>query len=123
ALNNVEKTKTELENTIKETKIAYDNLNLVKKEYKENNLNYTALQDARKDYIDTSIKYVSNLYDYNMALIQTEMALHYHIVDIHHKSQHAMHHHADELIEHLNDVLDCDEKENKSKKKKKIKSL
>ena len=39
------------------------------------------------------------------------MAMHYHIVDIHHKSEHAMHYHSQELIDHLNKVLGCDEKE------------
>ena len=51
-----------------------------------------------------------------MAIIQTEMAMHYHIVDIHHKTEHAIHSHADELLEHLNEVLNCDEKESKKKK-------
>ena len=57
-----------------------------------------------------------------MALIQVEMAMHYHMIDIHHKSEHAMHYHSSELIEHLNKVLGCDEKEiNKKSKLKKSK--
>ena len=47
------------------------------------------------------------------------MAMHYHIVDIHHKSEHAVHYHSDELIKHLNEVLGCDEKEVQQKIKKK----
>jgi hypothetical protein len=46
------------------------------------------------------------------------MAMHYHLVDIHHKSEHAMHYHSAELIEHLNKVLGCDEKEVRNKKKR-----
>ena len=49
------------------------------------------------------------------------MAMHYHLIDIHHKSEHAVHHHFEELIENLNKVMDCDENEateSKSKKKK-----
>ena len=46
-------------------------------------------------------------------------ALHYHMVDIHHKSQHAMISHSDELIEHLIEALNCDEKENKKTKRNK----
>ena len=42
-----------------------------------------------------------------------EMAMHYHLVDIHHKSKHAVHYHSTELIEHINEVLDCDEAEEK----------
>ena len=59
------------------------------------------------------------MYDYNVSLIQVEMAMHYHIVDIHHKSDHAVHYHSDELIKHLNEVLGCDEKEVQQKIKKK----
>ena len=60
------------------------------------------------------------MYNYNMALIQVEMAMHYHIVDIHHKSEHAIIYHSDEIIEHLNKVLGCDEKEVKKIKAKKL---
>ena len=65
--------------------------------------------------------YITSLYFYNKSLIQVEEALHYHIVDIHHKSQHAITSHSGELIEHLNEALGCDEKENKRKKAKKFK--
>ena len=44
--------------------------------------------------------------------------MHYHIVDIHHKSNHAVHYHSEELIKHLNEALGCDEWEVKAKKKK-----
>ena len=37
------------------------------------------------------------------------MAMHVHIFDIHHKSEHAVHYHSSELIEHLNKALGCDE--------------
>ena len=63
--------------------------------------------------------YVTSLHFYNKSLIQVEEALHYHIVDIHHKTEHAMHHHADELIEHLNEALECDEKEASHNRKNK----
>jgi hypothetical protein len=55
--------------------------------------------------------YIESIYNYNIALIQVEMAMHYHLIDIHHKSEHAMHYHAEELIEHLNKALECNEKE------------
>ena len=73
--------------------------------------NYVALQNARKEYITAIEEYINSLYNYNLALIQVEMAMHYHIVDIHHKSEHAMQYHSEELIEHLNKVLGCDEKD------------
>ena len=39
------------------------------------------------------------------------MAMHTHIVDIHHKSGHAIHNHSDELISDLVKALECTEKE------------
>ena len=81
--------------------------------YKAKKLDYLNLQNAKSDYINAVNNYITSLYDYNTALIQTEMAMHYHIVDIHHKSEHAVHYHSEELIEHLNKVLDCDEKDGK----------
>ena len=77
--------------------------------------------NARKDYTFAMTTYVESLYNYNIALIQVEMAMHYHIVDIHHKSEHAMHYHSAELIEHLNKVLGCDEHEEKETQTRKDK--
>ena len=96
------------------------NFKLVENKYKSGELDYIALQDARKNYIKSLDTYIESIYNYNIALIQVEMAMHYHLVDIHHKSEHAMHYHADELVEHLNKVLECDQKEisKKSKRKK-----
>ena len=62
--------------------------------------------------------YVQKLYEYNTALIQVEMALHTHIVDIHHKSGHAVHKHSDELITDLIKALDCTEKDSSKNTKK-----
>jgi hypothetical protein len=95
-----------------------DNLKTVEQQYIANKLDYYALQEARKDYIDALTRYIDNLFEYNESLIEVERAMHYHIVDIHHKSEHAVHYHFDELIKHLNEALDCDEKEVKSTNKK-----
>ncbi len=96
--------------------LALKNINTVEKLYESGVLNYVALQDARKDYITAMQNYITSLTFYNKSLIQVEEAMHYHIVDIHHKTQHAMMEHSDELIEHLNEALGCDEKENKKKR-------
>ena len=61
--------------------------------------------------------YINSVYSYNLALIDLEIAMHYHLVDIHHKSEHAMHYHSAELIEHLNKALECNEKEVSKKRK------
>ena len=111
ALNNTDKTSKQIPIAQMEASQGLENLRTVEAEYKNGGLNYVALQDARKDYINALQKYADSLYNYNISLIQVEMAMHYHIVDIHHKSEHAMHYHSEELLHHLNKVLGCDEKE------------
>jgi hypothetical protein len=44
------------------------------------------------------------------------MATHSHLIDIHHKSGHAVHHHSDELINNLVQALECNKPEKKTKK-------
>ena len=122
ALNNVEFAADDVPYAQNTAVQALDNINTVEKLYESGTLNYTALQDARKDYITAMQNYITSLTFYNKSLIQLEEAMHYHIVDIHHKTKHAMTEHSDDLIEHLNEALDCDEnnnhKNNKRKKKK-----
>ena len=101
---------------------ALENIKVVEDLYLSGALNYVALQDARKDYITAMQNYIKSLHFYNKSLIEVEEALHYHIIDIHHKTQHALSKHSDELIEHLNEALGCDEKEKPRKKSKKAKA-
>ena len=119
AFNNVDRAKKQVPTAKTEVEQSLRNLEIVEKKYKSDVLNYIALQDARKDYIRALDSYIESVYNYNIALIQVEMAMHYHLVDIHHKSEHAMHYHSAELIEHLVKALECDEKDIKIKKKKK----
>ena len=121
AFNNVEFAASDVPYAQKTATKALENINLVEKLYINGALNYVALQEARKDYITSMQNYITSLTFYNKSLIQVEEAMHYHIVDIHHKTQHAMISHSDELIEHLNEALNCDEKESKQKKSKKLK--
>ena len=120
AFNNVDKALNQIPNAKLEVEQALKNLQIVENKYKSDELNYVALQNARKEYINALYEYIDSMYTYNMALIQVEMAMHYHIVDIHHKSEHAIIYHSDEIIEHLNKVLGCDEKEVKKIKAKKL---
>lgn len=121
AFNNVEKCEKQIPAAKLEAEQALENLKLVEAKYKSNELNYVALQNARKEYITALNDYIDSLYNYNISLIQVEMAMHYHIVDIHHKSEHAMHYHSEELIQHLNKVLGCDEKEVHKERKRNTK--
>ena len=121
ALNNVEFATDDVPYAQATAVKALENINTVEKMYNSGDLNYVALQDARKDYITAMQSYITSLSFYNQSLIQLEEAMHYHIIDIHHKTQHAMTEHSDELLEHLNEALDCDEKPQKHNKKHKKK--
>lgn len=117
AFNNVDRAKNQVPTAKTEVEQSLLNLNIVEDKYKSDELDYIALQEARKAYIRALDTYIESVYNYNIALIQVEMAMHYHLVDIHHKSEHALHYHAEEIVEHLNKVLQCDEKEVKKKHK------
>lgn len=121
ALNNVEKAQRQIPVAQDVLSQAGDSLKVVETQYiaGQSDIDYTSYKDAITDYTDALKQYVSAVYDYNMALIQLEMAMHYHIVDIHHKSEHAVHYHSDDLIQHLVDALDCDEHEEHNHKNKK----
>ncbi len=117
AFNNVDKCISQIPVAKSQTEDAYSTLKLVEKKYKANTQRYGDLQRARNNYINARKSYITSIADYNLALIQLEMAMHIHIFDIHHKSEHAMHHHSEELIEHLNEALGC-ENENAAHDKK-----
>lgn len=122
ALNNVNRTEKQVPLAKLEVEQSLDNLKTVEQKYQTNEVSYVALQDARKDYIRALNSYIDSIYNYNISLIQVEMAMHYHLVDIHHKTEHAMHYHdSTDIINHMNKVLNCDEKEVKVKAKKKNK--
>lgn len=111
ALNNAQKAQNQIPISKTAVENSTTNLEIVEKQYKADKLDYYALQQARKDYIDSVNRYIDTMFEYNKALIEVEMAMHYHIVDIHHKSEHAMQYHSEDLIKHLNEALGCDEKE------------
>ena len=115
ALNNIEKNEQAV--TIAQTNVkgTLENLALVEKMYIDKKLDYATMQQTRIDYVASVNAYIESIYDYNMSLIQLEHAMHYHIVDIHHKSKHALSYHSDDLIKHLIEVLNCDENEKPKK--------
>lgn len=125
ALNNVDKAQREIPIAQSVLSQAGDSLKIVEAQYVagQNDVDYTSYRDAITDYVDALSRYVNAVYDYNIALIQAEMAMHYHIVDIHHKSEHAVHYHSDDLIQHLIDALECNENEAHNHDKKRTEKL
>ena len=90
---------------------AFSHLKIVMDNYNKGKEDYVALQSARTAYQSALNNYIDALYKYNIALINVEKAMHCHIIDIHHKSEHAIHYHKDDLIKHINKWMNCDEKE------------
>lgn len=125
AFNNVDKAERQIPIALDVLQQAADSLKIVEKQYiaGQDEVDYTSYRDAITDYTGALSKYVNAIYDYNIALIQVEMAMHYHIIDIHHKSEHAVHYHSDDLIKHLVDALDCEGKEEHKHKAKKQKNI
>ena len=117
ALNNVDKAQRQVQTSQIVLENGLENLEIIKQQYSMGSVDYISLQDSRKDYINLLENYVNSMHQYNLALVQLEMAMHTHITDIHHKSDHAIHYHFKELIEDLEKALDCDEKEVKKSKK------
>ena len=120
AFNNVDKAERQVPIAQKNVNQAIETLNLIEKEYIEGDIEviFGTYRDAIVDYINSLSNYVNAMYDYNLALIQVEMAMHYHIFDIHNKSEHAVHYHSDDLIQHLVEALNCEGKEEHNHNKK-----
>ena len=125
AFNNVDKAERQIPIALDVLNQAGNSLKIVKAKYigGQDDVDYTSYRDAITDYTGALSKYVTAIYDYNIALIQVEMAMHYHIIDIHHKSEHAVHYHSDDIVQHLVEALNCEGKEehNKPRKTKKNK--
>ena len=119
ALNNVDKAERQVPIAQKNVNETIETLSLIEKEYIGGDIEviFGTYRDAIVDHINSLSNYVNAIYDYNLALIQLEMAMHYHIFDIHHKSEHAVHYHSDDLIQHLVEALNCEGKEEHHHKK------
>ncbi len=120
AFNNLERVEEQLPFARENVYFSMNTYNIAYEKYKQGAVDYVALQDAKADYINSNITYIDKLYEYNIALIQLEMAMHCHIVDIHHKSGHAVHHHSEELISDLIKALECPNSDEKNAKKKSL---
>ncbi len=118
AFNNLDRVEEQLPHARRNVFLSMGTYNVAVDKYKQGLTDFTAVQDAKLDYINSNIVYVNKLYEYNTALIQVEMALHCHLIDIHNKSGHAVHHHSDELINNLVEALECTKGDPKKTKKR-----
>lgn len=111
AMNNLEKYEKQIPLSRQKVDNAYKHLVTATNRYKNQKSDYTALQDSIDWYTSSMVEYIDILYMYNIALIDVEEATHSHIIDIHHKTEHAVHHHENELIDFISKWMNCDEKE------------
>ena len=86
---------------------ASDNLKLTINDYKSNKMNQLELQNARISYYDALTEYVNALYRYNIALIDLEISMHYHLIDLHDRTEHALKYHDEDIINNFNNIMDC----------------
>lgn len=95
---------------------ALENYELENTRYDNGENDYVALMTSRTNYNDAKVLYVETLYKYNMSLADLEIAMHYHLDDLHHQAEHALHFHYKDIINKLEASLHCEhihEEENK----------
>ena len=105
---NVNKGEQQVINVQEKVEEALENYQLADERYDKLQNDYIALQQARNNYNEAKILYVNTLYDYNMSLANLEIAMHYHLDDLHHKAQHALQYHYREIFDKLESALHCE---------------
>lgn len=84
------------------------NLEDTLKRYKEGKMDQLELLYARNAYCSAMDGYVDAIYNYNIALINLEISMHYHLIDLHDRTEHAMKYHNEDIIDKFNNIMDCD---------------
>jgi len=107
ALNNVDKTEKEIPVARKRLETASYNLESTMDNYKNDKMNQLELQNARESYYESLVYYTNALYRYNIALIDLEISMHYHLIDLHDRTEHALKYHDEEIINNFNNIMDC----------------
>ena len=105
---NVNKGEQQVVNVQAKVEEALENYKLADERYDKLQIDYLTLQQARTNYNEAKILYVNTLYDYNMSLANLEIAMHYHLDDLHHKARHALQYHYQEIFEKLESALHCE---------------
>jgi hypothetical protein len=68
---------------------------------------------ARNSYADAMDGYVDAIYNYNIALINLEISMHYHLIDIHDRTEHAIKYHDEDILNRFDNIMDCDKHDHK----------
>ena len=87
---------------------AFENYEMENDRYDTGENDYIALMTARTNFNDAKVLYVDTLYKYNIALAELEIAMHYHLDDLHHQTQHALNYHYKDILHKLHETLHCE---------------
>ena len=112
---NVDKAATQVRASQVKVHEALENYELADKNYSEGKCDYIALQEARKEYNEAKTLHATMIYEYNIALAELEIAMHYHLDDLHSQAQHALHYHYKDLINKLEESLHCEHRTEEEK--------
>ncbi|MDD3237992.1 MAG: TolC family protein [Candidatus Gastranaerophilales bacterium] len=116
ALNTVNETQSLIPIAKEQNKIAENNLTLTKNNYTLGSMNQLDVQDAIKSYHQSLLNVINSQYRYNIALINLEMSMHYHLIDYHEKSEHAIEYHEDNPSDTLSKMITCKKKHKQESK-------
>ncbi|MCR5264985.1 MAG: TolC family protein [Cyanobacteria bacterium RUI128] len=108
SLNIVNKTYEQIPVAKSRLKVAADNLTETLTQYRAKQMDQLELLYARNEYAEAMDGYVDAIYNYNIALINLEISMHYHLIDLHDRTEHAMKYHDDDIIDNFNNIMDCD---------------
>lgn len=115
SLNTVNMTKEKIPVSRNQLKVSYENLERTISRYKENKMDQLELLNARQSYYESMEDYINSVYQYNIALINLEISMHYHLIDLHDRTEHAMKYHDQEIIDNFNNIMDCNKHDYKDK--------
>lgn len=110
AVNIVNKTQEEIPLSQQKVKEALKNLELVNLGYESGKNNQLELQNARNLYYLALGDNVKAQYEYNIALINLEMSMHYHMIDYHDDAEHAIEFHEQNVSNTLSELVNCKKK-------------
>ena len=108
SLNVVNKAYEQIPVAKKRLTTAVTNLEQTLANYKSGKMDQLELMYARNEYATAMDGYVDAIYYYNITLINLEISMHYHLIDIHDRTEHAIKYHEDEIIDNFNNIMDCD---------------
>ncbi len=78
--------------------------------YKSDKMNQLELENAREVYIQSVKDYIDSMHDYNISLINLEMAMHEHLIDYHDDAEHAADYHEGDENSALSRLIRCNKK-------------